>query len=118
MASFVEAVTMIAEMWLRLMQDNWTYEKYINVSGATKEEAQQMESLTNAKLTGAVGITLNLESMISTIDELLSRNMLEMWNQMAGKGLINEKEWVKEMTRARGLTNPLLVMQDAPAVTT
>jgi hypothetical protein len=117
MASFVEAVTEIAQMWLRLMQDNWTYEKYINVSGATEAEAKMMEKLTNAKLTGAVGISLNVDSMISSIDELKSRNMLEMWNQMAGKGLINEKEWVKEMTKARGLNNPLLVLSDAPEIT-
>jgi hypothetical protein len=76
-----------------------------------------MEKLTNAKLTGAVGISLNVDSMISSIDELKSRNMLEMWNQMAGKGLINEKEWVKEMTKARGLNNPLLVLSDAPEIT-
>lgn len=117
MAAFVEAVTMIAQMWLRLMQDNWTYEKYINVSGATAEEAINLDTLTNAKLTGAVGITLNLDSMISSIDELLSRNMLEIWNQMAGKGILNEKEWAKEMVKARGLSNPLLIMSDAPEVT-
>lgn len=55
--------------------------------------------------------------MISAIDELLSRNMLEIWNQMAGRGLLNEKEWTKELMRARGLKNPLLVLADAPEVT-
>lgn len=60
-----------------------------------------MEALSNTKLTGAVGITLNLDSMISAIDELMSRNMLEIWNQMAGKGILNEKEWAKELARVR-----------------
>lgn len=118
MSAFVEAVTEIAKMWLRLMQDNWTYEKYIGLSGASKEEIAMVASLTNAKLTGAVGITLNLDSMISSIDELLTRNMLEIWNQMQGRGLLNEKEFTKELMKARGLKNPLLVMSDAPEVST
>lgn len=32
MSAFVEAVTEIATMWLRLMQDNWTQEKYLSLS--------------------------------------------------------------------------------------
>ena len=117
MSAFVEAVSMIAEMWIQLMRMEWTQEKYISVSWATPDELATMEALSNTKLTGAVGITLNLDSMISAIDELMSRNMLEIWNQMAGKGILNEKEWAKELARVRWLTNPKLIMDNAPEVT-
>jgi len=64
-------------MWLILMRQNWTEEKFLVVTGT--EEGRMIK---NTDLVGATSITLNADNMISVIQDLGYKKILEVYAQV------------------------------------
>ena len=75
--TFVGVISRIANMWLILMRQNWTEEKFLVVTGT--EEGRMIK---NTDLVGATSITLNADNMISVIQDLGYKKILEVYAQV------------------------------------
>lgn len=94
--TFVSVVSRIANMWLILMRQHWTEEKFLIVTGS-----QEGVNLKNKDLVGATAISLNTDSMISVMQDMSYRKILEVYSQVKGTGLVNEDEVIKEILRGQ-----------------
>ena len=74
--TFVSVVSRIANMWLILMRQNWTEEKFLIVTGS-----QTGTLLKNKDLVGATAISLNMDSMFSVVQDLAYKKILEVNSQ-------------------------------------
>ena len=55
--------------------------------------------------------------MQSAIDEFGYKKLVEIWNQMQGRGLVNEDEIARQIFKSQGLDQNRFVPQKAPQVT-
>lgn len=72
--TFTGVISQIAKMWLTLMRDNWTEEKFLIVTGS-----EEGRNLKNKDLIGATSITLNMDSMFAVIQDLAYKKILEVY---------------------------------------
>ena len=115
LVTFTEICSRISQKWLILMKDNWTEEKYLSASG--QWEWKESRSLSNVNLAGVVDVSLQIDSMQSAIDEFGYKKLVEIWNQMQGRGLVNEDEIARQIFKSQGLDPNRFVPQKAPQVT-
>lgn len=110
--SYLSVISRIANMWLILMRQYWTEEKFLVVTGSTEGKL-----LKNRDLVGATAITLNLDSMFSAIQDFAYKKLLEVYTQTRGTGLINEDEVIREIFKLQGYDTKRFVPPTAPQVT-
>ena len=96
------------------MKDYWTEEKYLSASGQLP--GQEARKLSNINLAGVVDISLQIDSMQSAIDEFGYKKLSEVWNQMEGRGLINEDEVARQIFKSQGFDPNRFVPISAPQV--
>lgn len=114
LVAFNKFQTRISHKQLRLMRDAWTDEMYIAASGADKPAVM----VSNLNLWGAVDISLQMDSMQSAIDEFGYKKLLEIFNQMQWRWLVNENELTRALVKSLWLSPDRFVPPTAPAVTT
>lgn len=110
--TYVSAISRIANLWLILMRQYWTEEKFLVVTGSNTGKL-----IKNKNLVGATSITLNLDSMFSAIQDFGYKKLLEVYTQTRGTGLINEDEVMREIFKLQGYDTKRFVPQTAPQVT-
>lgn len=115
LVTFTEICSRISQKWLILMKDNWTEEKYLSASG--QWEWQEPRRLSNVNLAGVVDVSLQIDSMQSAIDEFGYKKLVEIWNQMQWRWLVNEDEIARQIFKSQGLDQNRFVPQNAPPIT-
>lgn len=96
------------------MKETWTDAKFIAASGQDPNDVSTY--LSNINLAGVVDISLQIDSMQSAIDEFGYKKLTEIWNQMQGRGLINENEVARQIFKSQGYDPNRFVPQSAPPV--
>lgn len=114
LVAFNKFQTRISQKQLRLMRDYWTDKVYIAAAGVDKPPVM----ISNINLGWAVDISLQMDSMQSAIDEFGYKKLLEIFNQMQWRWLVNENELTKALVKSLGLSPDRFVPPTAPAVTT
>lgn len=110
MQNFVSFISRIAAKWLLIQKQEWTDAQYINI---TDSEVK----LSNIDLQGAVIVTLQMDSMISAINEFMYKKLIEIQKEAKGTWLVNEDELFREIFRSQGLDPTRFVPTTAPQVT-
>ena len=110
--TYVSVISRIANLWLILMRQYWTEDKFLVVTGS-----KEGKLIKNKDLVGATAITLNLDSMFSAIQDFAYKKLLEVYMQTKGTGLINEDEVIKEIFKLQGYDTKRFVPDTAPQVT-
>lgn len=117
--SFVSVISKIAHMKLKLIRQFWTDDMYKQVADISDDDiANWIETLSNKDLIWVVNISLELDWMFSAIEDMKSRKLLELFNQVAWRNLVKEDELMREIVRSFGLSVERIVPEDAPSVTT
>jgi hypothetical protein len=107
MAQFVQAISDVLKIQLRFMQEFYLEKKLIKTL-----------NISNKDLIGPMNISLDIDSLTSTIDELASRNLLETYAQFASSWIINERTTAEQIFKAKWLSPDKFIRPEAPEVTT
>ena len=74
MKKFIKANSMIADMWLKLIQENWSKEEYIMIHD--EEGNQLFQAMKNTDLLGKIKISLDMEGLAGAADALKYQKLL------------------------------------------
>jgi len=109
-SSFLDSISMVAEMWMKLVKKYWIEEQLIYI---LDEDGQQFwESIKNSDLTGWVNITLQAEWMYWVNQSLELNKLIDMYNLLAPSWFVNANEVAKEIVKKnwfspdKFITNP------------
>lgn len=110
--TYVAVISRIAFIWLHLMREYWTVEKFVAIAWD-----QNGRTLKNKDLVGLTSITLNTDSMFAAIKDFAYKKILEVYTQTKGTGLINEDEVIREIFKLQWYDPKRFVPDSAPKVT-
>jgi hypothetical protein len=99
MQNFVSFISRVAYKWLLMIKSEWDQKKYVMVTDSDTD----ME-ISNLDLQVAVLITLEMDSMISAINEFAYKKLIEIQREYAGSGILKENELAREVFRSLGLS--------------
>jgi len=114
LVSFITVMSRISQKQVKLMREFMPDETYFAASG--QNSWQEWRPLSKSNLSGAVDISLQIDSMQSAIDEFGYKKLTEVWNQMAGRELINEDEVAREIFKSQWYDPNRFVPSSAPKV--
>lgn len=96
-SNFLDAISVVAQMWLELCKKFWVKEQYIYV---LDENWKQIEELiSNKNLTWWVNISLQAEWMFGSVNELELQKLISVYNTLRGSWFITSPEIAKEIIK-------------------
>ncbi len=99
-STFVDAVSVVAGMWLSLIKKNWTEERFIYV--LDEAGTQTFESMRNDKLLGGINLSLQAEGLFGSTNELELQKILGVYNTLKDSGFANSPEIAVEIMKKAG----------------
>lgn len=96
-SNFLDAISIVAQMWLKLIKKYWWAEQMIYVLDAEWE--QTWEAIKKTGLTGWVNVSLEAEGMFGTNEELKHKKIIELYNTLAPSGFAQSPEMAKEIIK-------------------
>jgi hypothetical protein len=108
--SYMMAMSQIAKMQVMLAVKFYQKGKKLVIDDA-------IEMFKSNKLAGSVNISLELDSIFASVNELQSKRLMEMFSLLRGTNLIKEDEFTKQILESQGLSPTKLVPESAPEVT-
>ena len=109
-SAFLDSISIIAEMWLKLIKKYWTSKQMIYILDEDWE--QTWKDITNKDLLWQVNISLAAEWMVWVNEALRAKKIQDLYNALAPSGFVNANELAKEMLKTnwfmpdRFLTQP------------
>lgn len=97
MATFVDALSQIAIMWLSLMKKNWTEKQWIYILDDAGN--QIFEEVQNSDLTWGINLSLKAEWMFGSINELELQNLSTAYQALAKSPNVNAAEFETEIIK-------------------
>ena len=109
-STFLDAISIVAKMWLELVKKYWTEEQFIYV---LDEDWEQVAKTMKAKhLMWWINISLNAEGMFWAFEELELQKLVTMYQTLAPSWFVTSPEIAKEIIRkswfepSRFITDP------------
>lgn len=86
MSTFIDAISVVATMWLSLMKKNWTKKQWIYV--LDENGNQVFEQLKNTQLTGGINISLQAEGLFGSTNEIELQKLIQIYQTLAPGGAV------------------------------
>jgi len=96
-SNFLDAISIVAQMWLKLIKKYWDAEKMIYVLDG--EWNQTWEAIKKSGLSGGVNISLESEGMFWVNEELKHKKIIELYNTLGPSGFAQSPEMAKEIIK-------------------
>ncbi len=115
-STFIDAISVVAQMWLSLMKKNWTKEQWIYV--LDDQGNQTFQALHNTDLTGWINLSLQAEWLFGSTNALELQKLIQVYQTLAPGGAVKawaiaseiiKKAW---FTPSRFVINPEQVKPD------
>lgn len=97
MKNFIDANSIVASMWLKLVKKFWTAEQMIYI--LDEEWKQTWEAITNKDLTWQVNVSLEANWIFGASNELEFNKLISLYTQLADSGFLNAPEFAKELIK-------------------
>lgn len=99
-SNFLDAISIIAQMWLKLAKKYWTKDEFIYILDEAWE--QLFREINNKQLIGGLNITLEAEWIFWVNDALELNKLISMYQTLAPSGFIQSPEIAKEIIKRSG----------------
>lgn len=107
-SNFVDAVSIVAQMWLSLMRKYWTKENWIYVND--ENWVQTYDSIKNSQLMWWLNISLQAEWLFWTTNELEMQKLIAVYKTLAWSWFTNSPEIAKEIMKKAWFTPSRFIM--------
>lgn len=109
-SNFLDAISVVAWMWLELCKRFWVQEQYIYV---LDEDGKQIEELiSNKNLTGGVNISLRAEGMFGSVNELELQKLISIYQTLSPSWFITSPEIAKEIIKKAGFEPSRFIIEE------
>ncbi len=96
-SNFLDAISIVAQMWLKLVKKYWSAEQMIYILDA--EWQQTWEAIKKTWLMGWVNISLEAEWIFWANEELKYKKITELYNTLSPSGFAQSPEMAKEIIK-------------------
>lgn len=108
-SNFVDAVSIVAQMWLSLMRKYWSREQWIYVNDENWEQTWQ--AVNNSQLMWGLNISLQAEGLFGTTNELEMQKMIAVYKTLANSWFTNAPEIAKEIMKKAWFTPSRFIIE-------
>lgn len=99
-STFVDAVSVVAMMWLKLIKKYWAEDRFIYVLDEMGN--QVFTEMSNKKLLGWINISLQSEWLFGSTNELELQKLMTTYQVLAPSGFMKSPELAKEIIKKIG----------------
>lgn len=96
-STFVDAVSVVAMMWLKLIKKYWAENRYIYVLDESGN--QIFEEMSNKQLLGWINISLQPEGLFGSTNELELQKLISTYQLLAPSWFFQSPEFAKEIIK-------------------
>ncbi len=99
-SNFLDAISIVAQMWLKLVKKYWTKEQLIYI--LDEEWEQTWEAIQWTKLLWGVNLSLETEWMFGTNQAIEAKKLIELYNTLWPSGFFKSDDMWKEIIKKSG----------------
>ena len=101
-STFVDAMSIVAQMWLSLIKKNWTRDRFIYI--LDEQWNQTFEEINNSKILGWINISLHAEWLFGSTNEIELNKMIQIYQTLAPSGFFSSPKFATEIMKKNGFT--------------
>lgn len=109
-STFVDAISVVATMWLKLVKQHWNEDRFIYVLDESGN--QLFTEMSNKKLLGWINISLQAEWLFGSTNELELQKLISTYTVLAPSGFLKSPELAKEIIKKSWFVPSRFILDD------
>lgn len=110
MSTFVDAVSVVAVMWLKLIKKYWTKRRYIYILDDSGN--QTFVEMSNKDLLGWINISLQAEGLFWSTNELELKKLIDTYMMLAPSWFFKSPDFAKEIIKKTWFLPSKFILDD------